>query len=318
MTKKQIYRDSKAYTDRVLKEIRDQYDPIRVAIVHPVKENTIIAAQEAMEETFIIPHLVGPEDKIRAAADKAKVDISGWDIHNTEHSHESAEKACHLASEGTVQAIMKGNLHSDELLVAVIKNRSLRTERRISHVFAMDVKTYHKPFLITDAAINIMPDLKTKADIVQNAINLWHVLHDGDDTPKVALLAAVEVVSPDMPATIDAAALCKMADRKQIKDGILDGPLAFDNAISKDAAKIKGIESEVAGDPDILVAPDLEAANIMAKQMTFLSEAEAAGLVVGARVPVILTSRADSARTRLLSCAIAVKYHAGRNEGKIK
>ncbi len=318
MTKKQIYRDSKAYTDRLLKEIRDQYDPIKVAIAHPVKENSILAAQEAMEETFIIPHLVGPEDKIRAAAERAGVDISGWDVHNTEHSHESAQVACNLACEGTVQAVMKGNLHSDELLIEVIKCRGLKTERRISHVFAMDVKTYHKPFLMTDAAINIAPDLKAKSDIVQNAINLWLALHDGDDLPKVALLAAVELVNPEMQATIDAAALCKMAERGQIKDGILDGPLAFDNAISKEAASIKGIVSEVAGDPDILVAPDLEAANIMAKQMTFLSEAEAAGLVVGARVPVILTSRADSLRTRLLSCAIAVKYHAARSKGVIK
>lgn len=293
-------------------------DPLKTAIVHPVKTASIEAAHEAVQEDLIEPVLIGPEHRIKEAAEKAGIDISGWDLISTEHSHEAAALSCEMAGDGKVDAIMKGALHSDEIIGAVIRARKLKTERRLSHIYLMKVKTYHKPFLLTDAAINIAPDLKSKADIVQNAINLWHVLHDDGELPKVALLAAVEMVNPDMQATLDAASLCKMADRGQIKNGLLDGPLAFDNAISKEAAKTKGIQSEVAGDPDILVAPDIEAGNIMAKQMTFIGEAEAAGIIMGARVPVILTSRADSVRTRLLSCSLAVKIANARKEGRLK
>ena len=315
MTKK--YRNSKLHADQALAACK-KYDPLKTAIVHPVKATALKAALEATDEELIVPVLIGPEARIRAAAEEAQIDISDWELVPTEHSHAAAATACEMAGKGEVGAVMKGSLHSDEVLSAVIRARNLRTERRISHVYAMDVKTYHKPFLLTDAGINIAPDLKAKVDIVQNALNLWHALNDNGDTPKVALLAAVETINPDMQATIDAACLCKMAERGQITGGILDGPLAFDNAISREAAENKGIVSEVAGDPDILVAPDLEAGNIMGKQMTFIGEAQAAGIVMGARVPVILTSRADSVRTRLLSCALAVKVAAARREGRIK
>lgn len=310
-------KDSKLHTDQALAACKD-HELLKTAIVHPVKSKALIAAKDAFDEGLIDPVLVGPEDRIKSAADEASIDISQWDLIPTEHSHAAASISCEMAGKGEVEALMKGSLHSEEILGAVIRSKALRTERRISHVYAMEVETYHKPFLLTDAAINIVPDLKTKADIVQNAINLWHVLNDDGEIPKVALLAAVEMVKPDMQATIDAASLCKMADRGQIQGGLLDGPLAFDNAISREAAEHKGIKSDVAGDPDILVAPDLEAGNIMAKQMTFISEAQAAGIVLGARVPIILTSRADSLRTRLLSCALAVKLAVARREGKIK
>lgn len=312
------YRDSKAFTDKALKEVAEQYDPLKVALVHPVKAYVIESMAESVENGLIEPVLIGPKARVKAAAAEAKIDISKYELMDTEHSHEAAAKAAEMAGNGEVDSIMKGALHSSELLSAVIRQRKLHTERRLSHVYVMDVRTYHKPFLVTDAAINVNPDLKAKQDIVQNAVNLWNVIKSEDRLPKVALLAAVEMVNPEMPATIDAACLCKMADRGQITDAILDGPLAFDNAISKEAVEIKGIKSEVAGDPDILVAPNLEAANILGKQLTFLSEAEAAGVVLGARVPIILTSRADSTRTRLLSCALAVKLAAARKEGRIK
>jgi len=250
--------------------------------------------------------------KIREIAMKGGIDLANVRIVDVSHSHAAATKAVELVRQGTAELLMKGSLHTDELLSAVVaRETGLRTGRRISHVFIMDVPTYHKVLIVTDAAINIAPALDDKVDIIQNAIDLAVSL--GVSTPKVAILAAVETVNSKMPATIDAAALCKMADRGQIKGGLLDGPLAFDNAISKEAAKIKGIKSDVAGDPDILLAPDLEAGNMLAKQLSFLANADSAGLVLGARVPIILTSRADSVRSRIASCGVAMlAAHARR------
>jgi phosphate acetyltransferase len=261
-----------------------------------------------------VPTAVGPADKIAETAKSAGVDLRGLEIIDASHSNASAEKAVALVREGRAEVLMKGSLHTDELLSAVVsREKGLRTGRRISHAFLMDVPTYHKVLVITDAAISIAPTLEDKVDICQNAIDLAIAL--GREKPKVAILAAVETVNSKMPATLDAAALCKMADRGQIKGGILDGPLAFDNAISKEAANTKGIKSEVAGDPDILLAPDLEAGNILAKQLSFLANADSAGLVLGARVPIILTSRADSVRSRIASCAVASQVaHARRSK----
>lgn len=293
---------------------------IKVAVVHPVEANVIEAVAEAAEEGMIEPLLIGPEARIKAAIKESGIKAKNWKIIDTEHSHAAAAKAVELAVAGKVDALMKGSLHTDELLSAVVPSTSgLRTERRISHVYLMNVPTYHKPFMITDAAINIAPTLDEKADIVQNAIDAWHVLfnHKQGD-PKVALLSAVETVTSHMPSTIDAAALCKMADRGQITGGELDGPLAFDNAISLDAVKEKHIVSRVAGDADILVVPNIEAGNALAKQLIYLSNADAAGIVLGARVPIILTSRADSKRTRLFSCGVAMALSAARKSGQIK
>jgi phosphotransacetylase len=260
---------------------------------------------EAAEAAMIEPILVGPVAKIRAAADRAGVDIARFRIVDAAYSHDAADKAVALVRAGEAAILMKGSLHTDELLGAVVRRETgLRTARRLSHVFLMDVPTYHKPILVTDAAINIAPTLAEKADIVQNAIHLAHVL--GIAAPKVAILSAVETVNDRIASTLDAAALCKMADRGQISGGVLDGPLAMDNAISREAAEIKGILSDVAGDPDILLVPDLVAGNILAKQLTFMSNADAAGIVLGAKAPVVLTSRADSVRARLTSCALAV------------
>jgi phosphotransacetylase len=279
--------------------------PVPTAVVHPCDAAAILAATEAAAEGLIRPILVGPDAKIRAAAEAAGVDISGLRLVSTPHSHASAAQGVALVRSGEAQLLMKGALHTDELMSAVVAADSgLRTGRRISHVYLMDVPGYPRPLLITDAAINIAPDLETKRDIVQNAIELAQII--GILQPRVAILAAVETVNPRMPTTIEAAALCKMADRGQIVGGLLDGPLALDNAISPDAAAEKGIVSVVAGRADILVVPDLEAGNMLAKQLTFLSGADAAGIVLGARVPIILTSRADSARTRSASCALAV------------
>ncbi len=263
---------------------------------------------------LITPILVGPVDKIKEVAEKSGIDLGQIRIVDAPHSHASAAKAVELVRKGEAELLMKGSLHTDELLSAVVaKETGLRTGRRISHVFIMDVPTYHKVLLITDAAITIAPTLEDKVHICQNAIDLAVSL--GVERPKVAILAAVETVTSKMPSTIDAAALCKMADRRQITGGILDGPLAFDNAISKEAAAIKGIRSEVAGDPDILLAPDLEAGNMLAKQLSFLANADSAGLVLGARVPIILTSRADSVRSRIASSAVAVlAAHARRKQ----
>jgi phosphotransacetylase len=259
-----------------------------------------------------VPILVGPAATIREIAKAKGIDLGSTEIVDVSGSQASAAKAVALVREGKAELLMKGSLHSDEVLGAVIaRETGLRTGRRLSHVFLMDVPTYHKVLLITDAAINIAPTLEDKVDICQNAIDLARTF--GVERPKVAILAAVETVNSKMPATLDAAALCKMAERGQIKGGMLDGPLAFDNAISREAAKMKGITSEVAGDPDILLAPDLEAGNMMAKQLSFLANADSAGLVLGARVPVILTSRADSLRSRIASCAVAVlAAHARR------
>ena len=293
-------------------------EPIPTAVAHPCEITALTGAMEAAELGLITPILVGPTNKIKAIAKDAKIDLTNIAIVDAIHSHDSAAKAVALIREGKAELLMKGSLHTDELMSAIVSREGgLRTSRRISHVFIMDVPTYHKVLIVTDGAINIAPTLEDKVDICQNAIDLAVSL--GRDLPKVAILAAVETVTSKMPATIDAAALCKMAERGQITGGLLDGPLAFDNAISKEAAKTKGITSEVAGDPDILLAPDLESGNILAKQLSFLANADSAGLVLGAKVPVILTSRADSVRSRIASCAVAVlAAHARRQQTTVK
>jgi len=291
-------------------------EAIPTAVAHPCEESALTGAVEAAQAGLIEPILVGPAAKIEETARAANLDLGKLEIVDTAHSVESAKKAVDLVKEGRAEVLMKGSLHSDELLSAIVSRDGLRTGRRVSHVFVMDVPTYHKVLIVTDAAINIAPTLEDKVDICQNAIDLVTSLrHDKSDKPKVAILAAVETVTTKMPATLDAAALCKMAERGQIKGGILDGPLAFDNAISAEAAKTKGIKSAVAGDPDILLVPDLEAGNILAKQLTFLANADSAGLVLGAKVPVILTSRADSVRSRIASCAVATLVAHARRSG---
>ena len=287
-------------------------EPVRAAVAHPCDQSSLTAAVEAAEAGLIEPILVGPEAKIRSVAEQFGLDIRPYRLVDAPHSHAAAAAAVEIVRSGQAETLMKGSLHTDELMGEVVrKDTGLRTERRISHVFIMDVPTYPKPLAVTDAAINIFPDLETKVDIVQNAIDMARAL--GRERPKVAILSAVETVTPKIPSTIDAAALCKMAERGQITGGLLDGPLAFDNAISKEAAEIKGIRSEVAGDADILVVPDLEAGNMLAKQLSFLANADAAGIVLGARVPIILTSRADTVRARMASCAVAVLLaHARR------
>ena len=282
-----------------------ELEPVSTAVAHPCDESSLTAAIEAAEADLIRPTLVGPEARIRAVAEQCRLNIRPYRLVDAPHSHASAAKAVEIVRGGQAETLMKGSLHTDELMAEVVrKDTGLRTERRISHVFIMDVPTYPKPLAVTDAAINIFPDLETKVDIVQNAIDMAHAL--GVERPKVAILSAVETVTPKIPSTVDAAALCKMAERGQITGAVLDGPLAFDNAISKEAAAIKGIRSEVAGDPDILLVPDLEAGNMLAKQLSFLANADAAGIVLGARVPIILTSRADTVRARMASCAVAV------------
>jgi phosphotransacetylase len=290
---------------------------IPTAVAHPCEESALLGALEAGQKGLIEPILVGPEAKIREIATKARADLGKVPIVDAPHSHASAAKAVELVRQGKAELLMKGSLHTDELLGAVVaRETGLRAGRRISHVFIMDVPTYHKVLIVTDAAISIAPTLEDKVDIVQNAIDLAVSL--GVEKPKVAILAAVETVTTKMPATIDAACLCKMAERKQITGGLLDGPLAFDNAISKDAAKTKGIQSEVAGDPDILLAPDLEAGNILAKNLSFLANADSAGLVLGAKVPIILTSRADSVRSRIASSGVAMLAAHARRQGAVK
>jgi len=288
-------------------------EPVRTAVAHPCEATALKGAIEAAEEGLITPVLIGPAAKIREVAEKASIDLGAWEIIDVPHSHAAAERAVQLVREGSCELLMKGSLHTDELMGEVVKrDTGLRTERRISHVFVMDVPTYPKPLFVTDAAINITPDLETKRDICQSAIELAKIL--GVETPKVAILSAVETINPKIPTTIEAAALCKMADRGQITGGVLDGPLALDNAISKEAAATKGITSPVAGDADILLVPDLEAGNMLAKQLTFLANADAAGIVLGARVPIILTSRADNVRARLASCAVAVLVATARRQ----
>jgi len=279
--------------------------PVTTAVAHPCEAAALEGALQAAAQGLITPILVGPVAKIREIAANAHLDLGNAELVDAPHSHGSAAAAVQLVREGRAQLLMKGSLHTDELLGAVVaRETGLRTARRLSHAFIMDVPTYHKVLIVTDAAINIAPTLEEKADICRNAIDLAVSL--GVAKPKVAVLAAVETVTSKMPATLDAAALCKMADRGQITGGLIDGPLAFDNAISKEAARIKGITSEVAGDPDILLAPDLEAGNILAKLLAFLANSDSAGLVLGAKVPIILTSRADSVRSRIASCAVAV------------
>ena len=286
--------------------------PVRCAIVHPCDRDSLAGALEAGRHGLITPVLVGPEAKIRGVAQAEGIDIAGIEIVDAEHSHAAAIQAVALARAGQVEALMKGSLHTDELMAAVVPSATgLRTARRISHVFILDVPSYPRPLMVTDAAINLEPKLRDKADIEQNAIDLAHVL--GIAQPKVAILAAVETVNPDMPSTIDAASLCKMADRGQITGGLLDGPLAFDNAISPEAAKTKKIVSPVAGQADILLVPDLESGNMVAKQLTYLAGADSAGIVLGTRVPIVLTSRADNIRSRLASAAVmALLAHARR------
>lgn len=279
--------------------------PIPVAVAHPCDQESLAAATEVATAGLITPILVGPEAKIRAAAKAAKLDIDRFRLVNTPHSHASAAQAVALVRAGEAEMLMKGSLHTDELMHEVVSAETgLRTARRLSHVYIMDVPAYPRPLLLTDAAINIAPTLEEKRDIVQNAIDLAQIM--GVETPRVAILSAVETVNPTLRSTLDAAALCKMADRGQITGGLVDGPLAFDNAVSPEAARQKGIISPVAGQADILVVPDLEAGNMLAKQLSFLAGADAAGVVIGARVPIILTSRADSERTRVASCAVAV------------
>ena len=277
---------------------------LMAAIVHPCSPDAILAAVEIRNEGLLEPLLVGPEAKIRAAAEEAGVSLDGITIEAAEHSHAAAARAVELAAGGRVAALMKGSLHSDELLGAVVaENSGLRTDRRVSHVYAMSVPAYSKPLVVTDAAINIQPTLDHKRDICQNAVDFLYTL--GVAEPLVAVLAAVETVNPRMPSTLDAAALTVMAARGQITGARVDGPLAFDNAINSDAARTKGIISPVAGQADILLVPDLEAGNMLAKQLIYFGGADAAGLVLGARVPIILTSRADSLRTRIASAALA-------------
>ena len=286
------------------------------AVVHPCSSEALIAPIQAAERDLIEPILVGPAAKIRAIAEAEGLDISPYPLVDVEHSHRAAERAVAMVRAGEAQILMKGSLHTDELLQEVLqRDTGIRTERRLSHCFLMAVPTYARPFILTDAAINIGPDLVAKRDICQNAIDI--ALAMGVEKPKLAVLAAVESVNPSMPATLDAAALCKMADRGQIKGAILDGPLAFDNAVDEEAASTKGIVSPVAGKADVLLVPDLEAGNMLAKQLTFMARAEAAGIVAGAQVPIVLTSRADSVRTRLASCALAVLLVKAKGEGMV-
>jgi phosphotransacetylase len=277
--------------------------PVPTAVVHPVDAGSILGAVAAAEAGLILPHLVGPEARIRAAAEASGADISTLPLVPTEHSHAAAEAAVRLVTEGRCAALMKGSLHTDELLSAALaREAGLRTDRRVSHCFVLAAPLYPRLLLITDAAVNIAPDLKAKADIARNAIALAHAI--GIAEPRVAVLSAVETVTPEIPSTLDAAALCKMADRGQITGGVVDGPLAFDNAVSPEAARAKGIGGPVAGRADILLCPDLESGNMLAKQLAYLGGAESAGILLGLRVPVALTSRADGAAARLASAAL--------------
>jgi len=288
-----------------------QVTPALTVVVHPCDETSLRGAVAAAELGIIKPTLVGPAARIHKVADEHRIQIGGFQVVDAAHSDAAAAKAVELVHEGKGEMLMKGSLHTDELMRAVTSSKTgLRTARRISHVFIMDVPTYAETLFVTDAAINIAPDLDAKRDIVQNAADLFHQV--GLGVPRVAILSAVETVTSKIPSTIDAAALCKMADRGQITNAILDGPLAFDNAIDPEAARIKGIQSPVAGKAQILVVPDLEAGNMLAKNLIYLSKADSAGLVLGARVPVVLTSRADSVRSRMASCAAAVLYAAAR------
>ncbi len=292
---------------RELLDAAEAIDPLQVAVVHPCSEYALKGATEAAAAGLIIPLLIGPRARINKIAAEHSLDISDCAVVDVEHSHEAAEKAVELARQGKVEALMKGSLNTGELMRAVLhKEYGIRSERRVSHVFAFDVPTYPRPLLVSDAAINIAPALEQMRDIVQNAIDLAHALKI--ERPKVALLSAVETITKDINSTLTAAALCKMAERGQIRGGTLDGPLAFDNAVSAAATEAKGIVSNVAGQADILIAPDLEAANILAKQLIYLADAQGAGILMGARLPIILTSRADSPLERMASCSLAILY----------
>ena len=294
-----------------LVERAQQHEPLKVAVAHPCDQVSLESVAEAAKLKLIAPILVGPEQRVREVAAKHGIDISGFEIVDAAYSQDSAEKAVALVREGRAEALMKGSLHTDELMGAVVKrDTGLRTARRISHCFIMDVPDHDQPLIITDAAVNIAPDLKGKVDITQNAIDLAHAL--GQKEVRVAILSAMESVNPDVPSTLEAAALCKMADRGQITGALLDGPLALDNAISPEAAAIKKIASPVAGRASVLVVPDLEAGNMLAKSLSFLADADAAGIVLGAKVPIILTSRADEETARLASCAVAQLVAAAR------
>ncbi|MFT0533706.1 bifunctional enoyl-CoA hydratase/phosphate acetyltransferase [Castellaniella hirudinis] len=291
-------------------------ETVRCAVVHPVDAGSLSGAMDAARHGLIQPVLIGPEGRIRRVAEAAGIDLRGAEIVAVEHSHAAAEWAAGMAARREVDTLMKGSLHTDELLKAVLAQPALRTGRRLSHVFRFDVPLYAKPLIITDAAINIRPTLLEKADIIQNAIDFAQVL--GTEQPKVAILSAVETVTPGIPSTLDAAALCKMADRGQIQNGLLDGPLAFDNAISMDAVRTKGITSAVAGQADILAVPDLESGNMVAKQLEYLAGASGSGLVLGARVPIALTSRADGPTVRVASAILAVlaAHHERRKQAQ--
>lgn len=296
--------------DRLIDAANDT-PPATTAVVHPCDAGSIAGALQARDAGLIVPILVGPVGKIVAAAEAAKLDLAGIELIDAPHSNAAAARGVELVRQGRAELLMKGSLHTDELMAEVLSRETgLRTGRRISHVFIFDVPGHEETLFITDAAINIFPDLEAKRDIVQNAIDLCHAL--GNPEPRVAILSAIETVTPKIPSTIEAAALCKMADRGQITGGLIDGPLAFDNAIDPEAARIKGITSPVAGRAQVLVVPDLEAGNMLAKNLSFLSHADAAGIVLGARVPIILTSRADSVRTRLASAAVGAILAARR------
>jgi phosphate acetyltransferase len=296
--------------DRLIAHAK-QVPPAKTVIAHPCDESSLRGAVDAAQAGIIVPILVGPAAKIAAVAREHGLDIGRFQVVDAPHSEAAAAKAVSLIHESVGELLMKGSLHTDELMREVASSKTgLRTARRISHVFVMDVPTYAETLFITDAAINIFPDLDAKRDIVQNAIDLFTQV--GLGTPRVAILSAVETVTGKIPSTIEAAALCKMAERGQITGGVLDGPLAFDNAVDPEAARIKGIKSPVAGRAQILVVPDLEAGNMLAKNLSFLAKADAAGIVLGARVPIILTSRADSVRARMASCAVAVLYADAR------
>ena len=287
--------------------------PTPTAVAHPCDESSLQGVVDAAKAGLIAPTLVGPAARIKEVAAQAKLDISAFPIVDAAFSQDSADKAVALVRAGKAEALMKGSLHTDELMGAVVKrDTGLRTARRVSHCFVMDVPGHGDALIITDAAVNIAPTLKDKVHITQNAIDLAHDL--GAKEVRVAILSAMETVNPDVPSTLEAAALCKMADRGQITGALLDGPLALDNAISLEAARIKKIDSPVAGRANVLIAPDLEAGNMLAKSLTFLAGADAAGIVLGARVPIILTSRADSVTTRLASCAVAVLVAKWRRE----
>jgi phosphate acetyltransferase len=289
--------------DRLIATAR-KLPPPKVAVAYPCDQNSLEAAVDAARLGLIDPILVGPAAPIRAAATEGRLDISAFPLVEAEHVHDSAQRAVDLVREGRAEALMKGSLHTDALMAAVVKtDGGLRTSRRLSHCFVMDVPGHAEPLIVTDAAVNIFPTLADKVDILQNAIDLAHVL--GFPEVRVAILSAVETINPKIPSTVEAGALCKMADRGQITGAVLDGPLAFDNAISPQAAEIKHLTSPVAGRANVVLVPDLEAGNMLAKSLTFLANADAAGIVLGARVPLILTSRADSVKARLASCAVA-------------